>query len=170
MAAAADLVDLHGWGALSLAHLARHLGRHASSMYAHVSSLDDLRRGVSRRAATELADRVWATALGRTGGDALGAIAREYRLFASEHPGRTASLAAIDRDDPEFAVGMARLHEPLAAAFRSFGLDEAQCRSAHQIFGATIQGLVNTGGEGEVDAAVGLFVAALSTGTWPGRA
>jgi hypothetical protein len=63
---------------------------------------------------------------------------------------------------------MARLHEPLAATFRSFGLDEPQAASAHQIFGATINGLVNTGGADELDQAVALFVVAMSTGTWPG--
>ena len=73
----------------------------------------------------------------------------------------------IDRSDPDFAVRMTRLHQPLAATFRSFGLDEAQTRSAHQIFGATINGLVNTGGADELDRAVALFVVALSTQRWP---
>jgi hypothetical protein len=55
----------------------------------------------------------------------------------------------------------------LAATFRSFGLGEAQAASAHQIFGATINGLVNTGGTDELDQAVALFVGAMSTGSWP---
>lgn len=152
---------------MSLARLARELSRHASSMYAHVSGLDDLRRGISLLAAEELADRVWSATIGKIGAEALAAIALEYRSYAATHPGRTASLAAIDRDDPDFAAKMARLHEPLAATFRSFGLDAEQAASAHQIFGATINGLVNTGGVGELDQAVRLFVVAMSTGAWP---
>ena len=167
MRAAADLVDRQGWTELTLASLARELGRHATSLYAHVSSLDDLRKAISLCAAEELSDRVWSAAIGKVGGEALAAIAREYRSYAAAHPGRTASLSAIDRDDPDFAARMARLHEPLAATFRSFGLDEELCSSAHQIFGATINGLVNTGGADEVDRAVDLFVVALSTGSWP---
>ena len=165
--AAADLVDQSGWDALTLARLARQLGRHATSMYAHVSGLDDLRKGIALLAAEELADKVWSATLGKVGADALDAIAREYRSYAAAFPGRTASLAAVDRDDPDFAARMNRVHEPLAATFRSFGLDDAQAASAHQIFGATINGLVNTGGGDELQQAVALFVVAMSTGSWP---
>src|SRR5437763_4614838 len=73
--AAADLVDRHGWHALSLARLARDLGRHATSLYAHVSGVDDLRKEISLLAADELADRAWAATLGQGGAKALGAIA-----------------------------------------------------------------------------------------------
>jgi AcrR family transcriptional regulator len=165
--AAADLVDQDGWQSLSLARLARGLGRHATSMYAHVSGLDDLRKGISLLAAEELSEKVWSATMGKVGAEALAAIALEYRSYAAAYPGRTASLAAIDREDPDFAARMKRLHQPLAATFRSFGLDETQAASAHQIFGATINGLVNTGGEDELDQAVALFVVAMSTKAWP---
>jgi AcrR family transcriptional regulator len=167
--AAADLVDREGWPALTLARLARELGRHATSMYAHVRGIDDLRTSVALLAAGELADRIWSAALGKVGADALAAIAREYRTYAVDHPGRTAALSTVDRDAAEAAAPMARLHEPLAATFRSFGLNDAQAASAHQIFGATINGLVATGGAGELDRAVALFVVAMATGAWPGE-
>jgi AcrR family transcriptional regulator len=165
--AAADLVDREGWPALSLARLARELGLHATSLYAHVSGFDDLRHGVSLLAAAELADKVWSATIGKVGAEGLAAIAREYGAYAAAYPGRTASLSMADRDEPEFAARMTRLHEPLAATFRSFGLDETQAASAHQIFGATINGLVNTGGTVELDQAVALFVVAMSTSAWP---
>ena len=165
--AAAELVDREGWSALSLAAVARVLGRHASSMYAHVGSLDELRTEIGLLAAQELADAVWAAVLGKVGGEALSAIAEEYRRYAAACPGRTASLAAVDPDQPEFAARMMRLHQPLAATFRSFGLDDEQASSAHRIFGATINGLVSTGGTAETGHAVELFVAAMATGTWP---
>ena len=153
---------------MSLARVARELGRHATSMYAHVSGLDALRKEIALLAADELAENVWSATIGKVGAEALCAIAREYGSFAVAYPGRTASLAATDRDDPDFAARMTRLHEPLAATFRSFGLDPDQAASAHQIFGATINGLVNTGGAAELDQAVALFVVAMSTGAWPG--
>jgi hypothetical protein len=136
-------------------------------MYAHVSGLDDLRKGISLLAAEELSEKVWSATMGKVGAEALAAIALEYRSYAAAYPGRTASLAAIDRDDADFAARMKRVHQPLAATFRSFGLDETQAASAHQIFGATINGLVNTGGEDELDQAVALFVVAMSTKAWP---
>jgi AcrR family transcriptional regulator len=165
--AAADLVDREGWAALSLARVARELGRHATSMYAHLRGIDDLRAAIALLAVDELAGRVWTAALGKVGADALGAIAREYHAYATAHPGRTAALSGIDPSDPAAAGPLARLHEPLAATFRSFGLDEDQAASAHRIFGATINGLVATGGTGELDRAVALFVVGLSSGSWP---
>src|SRR5256714_2372532 len=134
---AADLADRDGWQALSLAALARTLGRHATSMYAHVSGLDDLRKEVSLLAAEELADRVWTTTLGKVGADALAAIAVEYRSYAAAHPGRTASLSATDRKDPDFAARMNRLHQPLAATLRSVGWDVGRTALAHSVSGAT---------------------------------
>ena len=164
---AAELADREGWDSLGLSALARSLDRHATSMYSHFASLEDLRRAVSLLSAEELASRVWSGAIGKTGGDALYAIAVAYRSFAADHPGRTRSLSAINRDDLEFAERMNHLHEPLAATFRSLGLDEERSALAHEVFGATINGLVNTGGGELVAQAVELFLAALSTGNWP---
>jgi AcrR family transcriptional regulator len=165
--AAADLADREGWTALSLAGVARELGRHATSMYAHLQGIDDLRQAIALLAAGELADTVWSATIGKIGAEALGAIAVEYRSYALAHPGRTAALSSIDRSDPAAAAPLARLHEPLAATFRSFGLDEDQAATAHQVFGATINGLVGTGGTAQLDEAVALFVVAMSTGRWP---
>src|ERR671923_1772024 len=67
--AAADLADREGWGALTLARLARQLGRHATSMYAHVSGIEDLRKGVALLAAGELADKIWSATIGKVGAE-----------------------------------------------------------------------------------------------------
>ena len=165
--AAARLVDEEGWPALTLSRLARRVKRHASSMYAHVASLDDLRKQISLLAVDELADRVWSATIGKVGAEALEAIAFEYRRYAEEHPGRTASLSAIEEDDPDFVPRAARLHEPLAATFRSFGLDDQQALAAHKVFGAAVDGLVRTHGVDQLHQAVAVFVVAMSTGAWP---
>ena len=164
---AADFVDREGWDALSLSRLARETERHPSSMYSHVTGLPDLQRAISVLAATELADAVWRASLGKTSEDALEAIAAEYGAFAEHHPGRTAALAAVDEDDPEFAAAAAHLHEPLRAAFASFGLDDDQAATAHRLFGALIHGLVRTRATSALREAVALFVAAMTTGGWP---
>lgn len=164
---AADLVDRDGWHALTLSDVAKAVGRHPSSMYAHVDSLDDLRREIALASMGELAERVWRAVLGKIGEEALLAIALQYKEFALNHPGRTASLATQREDDPDFAVQAARLHEPVRATFRSFGLDDSQTAIAHRVFGAAVDGFVRTSPHEDIEQVVALVVTALSTGAWP---
>jgi AcrR family transcriptional regulator len=163
----ADLADRDGWQALTLSEVAKAVGRHPSSMYGHVVSLEDLRREIALASMGELAERVWRAVLGKIGPEALTAIAEQYRDFARDHPGRTASLSTLREDDPDFAIKAARLHEPVQATFRSFGLDDAQTAVAHRVFGATVDGFVRTGGKEDIGQVVAVFVIALSTGSWP---
>ena len=164
---AADLVDRDGWQTLTLSDVAKAVGRHPSSMYAHVESLQDLRREIALASMAELAELVWRAVLGKIGEEALLAIAEQYKSFASSHPGRTASLATLAEDDPDFAVQAARLHEPVRATFRSFGLDDDQTAIAHRVFGGAVDGFVRTSSHDDIDQVVAVFVAALSTGAWP---
>ena len=170
VAAAADIVDREGWRALTLSDVARALGRHPSSMYAHVTNLDDLRQEIALLAMDELADAVWRAALGKVGADALRAIAEEYRQYAERYPGRTTSLSSVDENEPAYAARAERLHEPLAATFASFGLTHEQGLVAHRVFGATVDGLVRTGASKDLEQAVDVFVKAIGTGDWPSTA
>lgn len=164
---AADLADAQGWHELTLSNVAKAVGRHPSTMYAHVTSLDDLRQEIALLAVAELSDRVWRAVLGKVGAEALLAIAQTYRDFARDFPGRTASVSWVDPEDPEFAVLAERLHQPVQVTFASFGLTEEQTQVAHRIFGATIDGFVRTVPNEDIAQAVGVFLAALETGTWP---
>ena len=167
--AAADLADREGFAAVTLSGVAREVDRHVTSLYAHVASLADLRRAVTALALDELADRVWRAVLGKVAGDALLAIAEEYRDYAIAHPGRTAALLTErEAHDLELTGHGARLAEPVRATFRSFGLDDEQVVIAHSVFSATVEGFVGRGND-EFHQAVALFVAGLSSGTWPAR-
>lgn len=167
VAIAADLVDAQGWHELTLSNVAKAVGRHPSTMYAHVTSLDDLRQEIALLAVSELSDRVWRAVLGKVGAEALLAIAQTYRDFARDFPGRTASVSWADPRDPEFAALAERLHEPVQVTFASFGLTEEQTQVAHRIFGATIDGFVRTVPNEDIAQAVGVFLAALETRAWP---
>jgi AcrR family transcriptional regulator len=167
---AADLADRDGWHSLTLSDVAKAVGRHPSSMYAHVESLDDLRHEIALQSTAELSDAVWSAVLGKVGSEALLAIAVTYRDFARDHPGRTASLSWVREDDPEFTRVAAKLHEPVHVTFRSFGLDDEQTAVAHKVFGATIDGFVRTVPTEDIAQVVGVFLAALETGHWPYRA
>ncbi|MCU1601096.1 MAG: regulatory protein TetR [Frankiales bacterium] len=164
---AADLADRDGWHSLTVSDVAKELGRHPSSLYGHVPSLDALRQDIAVLAMGELAERVWRAVLGKVGPVALQAIAEEYRDYAERFPGRTASLSAADPGTPGYVEQAARMHEPVRVTFLSFGLDDEQAAVAHRVFGATIDGFVRTAPGQDITPAVDVFVAALATGAWP---
>lgn len=167
--AAAGLADRDGWSAMTLSQVAKEVDRHVTSLYAHVDSLAGLRRAIALLAIDELSDAVWRAALGKVKGDALRAIAEEYRSYALAHPGRTAAITSEhDSADSELAARGARLAEPVRATFRSFGLDDRRVAVAHHAFSATVDGFVHTRrGKADFDQAIALFVLGLSSGEWP---
>jgi AcrR family transcriptional regulator len=84
----ADEVGLSG---LTLAGLAERLGVRQPSLYKHVAGIDGLRRSIALRAKTELAGVLRRATVGRARGDAISSMARAYRAWATEHPGRYAA-------------------------------------------------------------------------------
>ena len=164
---AAELADRDGWRALTMSQVAKELDRHVSSLYAHVDSLDDLRREVGLLGLDELADAVWRAVLGKVRADALAAIADVYVDYASRHPGRGAAMRESDQSDPEVVARGRRLAEPIWATFRSFGVDEDQLLTAHHVFSATVLGFAQRGNHDDLPQAVALFVLALDSGEWP---
>jgi AcrR family transcriptional regulator len=104
VAAAAALADEDGLARLSLARLAAALGIRTPSLYAHVDGLGDLRARLGARGAQEMASVLQAAAAGRSGADALRAVARAYRDYAHAHPGTYAAMqVASDREDNQAA-------------------------------------------------------------------
>jgi AcrR family transcriptional regulator len=175
IAAAAKLADTNGWNELTMSKVAEMVNRHVSSLYSHVDDLDALRREVVLLAVTEIGDVVWEASIGRSGADALTAIAQAERNFARLHPGRMAALRAhLGVDDSEFRDQALRIAVPIRTVLASFGLNEQQVAIAHRVFSATVRGLVEPGtplGTSDDDialqATVTLFVTALESGSWP---
>lgn len=173
--AAADLADETGWNELTLSKVAETVDRHVSSLYSHVDGLDALRRDIAVLAVTEVGDVVWEASVGRSGADALTAIAEAERDFARLHPGRMAALRShVGADDPEFKEQAKRIAQPIRTVLGSFGLDAQQVAIAHRVFSATVRGLIEPGtplGKADDDLAISatvtLFVTALESGTWP---
>jgi AcrR family transcriptional regulator len=175
--AAADVADRVGWADLTLSEVAKQVDRHATSMYAHVDGLDDLRREITLLSFDELSDAVWRAAMGYVQEDALERIAIVLRSFCEDHPGRAASIVLTEHgSDPEQVRKAERLAEPTHATLRSFGLSEPQVVHAHRIFSATIWGFTQgeRGGllpSGAADETFGqllaLFNLALRSGMWP---
>ena len=133
VAAAGDLADESGVDALTLARLAAHLGVRSQSLYAHVDGLDGLLRDLALDSVRRLGDDLRSSVIGRSGRDALVAIADAYWEFARAHPGRYASTIRDPGDDDELRAANLRAAEALTRVLESFGLtgpDEVHAQRA----------------------------------------
>ncbi len=123
VAEAEALADEVGLAQLSLVALAARLGVQPPSLYKHIAGQDALARTIEARAKAELSTVMRDAAVGRSGPDAVRAIAFAYRQWAIAHPGRyTATLAAPDPADAEAVAASIRAVEVLQEALASYGL------------------------------------------------
>jgi len=126
VSAAADLVNQEGIQALSLSRLARQLGVRPPSLYNHVDGLPGLYRELALLNTHQLGERLGNAAIGKSGPQALAAIAQAYRAYIKEFPGLyLASLRASGTQEPvdtELQAAEARVVEVALAVMASFGL------------------------------------------------
>ena len=137
---AAELADEEGLAGVTLAALARRLHVKAPSLYAHISGNRDLKQRVAVLALAETADRVGDAVAGLSGRDALDALGRAHRDYATAHPGRH-EATALPLDDDVARAGAGPRHARLArAVLRSYGLTEPDETHAVRLLGATVRG------------------------------
>jgi AcrR family transcriptional regulator len=149
VAAASQLADADGLEAVTLARLAGNLGVRSPSLYAHVDGLADLTRRLAVRGARELAAELQKAVAGRSGSDALGAMADAYRAYGRAHPGTYAALQrAPALDDAEVAGAAADAVEVVLAVLRGYDLEGDDAIHATRIIRAALHGFVTleTGG------------------------
>ncbi len=143
VAAAEMLADDVGLPNLTLAALADRLGVRQPSLYKHIDGAEALRRAISLRAMSELAESLARAAAGRARGDAVRAIAIAYRTWAREHPGRyTAMLRAPDPGDPEGLAASDRLVSVVVDVLSGYGLAEEDAIHAIRALRSAMHGFV----------------------------
>jgi AcrR family transcriptional regulator len=117
------LVDEVGLEQLTLAAIAARLGVRLPSLYKHVDSVGALRAELGVRATRELADVLTRATAGRSRADAVRTLAREYRRWAREHPGRyAATVRAPDPADTEAVAAADAAVRAVLAALEGYGL------------------------------------------------
>jgi AcrR family transcriptional regulator len=125
--AAADLINTEGIEALTLGRLAERLGIRAPSLYNHVDGLPGLYRELALMNVRLLNTRLGNAAIGRSGPEAVMAVAQAYRAYIKEFPGLyMASLRAARTRNPvdvELQMAEDRVVEITLAVMSSFGLD-----------------------------------------------
>jgi AcrR family transcriptional regulator len=135
-----------GLADLTLAKVAASAGVATPSLYKHVGSLAALRRHVAVVALGDLTAASAAATVGRSGPDALRALARTWRAYALAHPGRyAATQLAPDPDAPEEAEHReagARVVALVGAVLRGFGLPDDRTVDAVRAVRAGVHGFV----------------------------
>jgi len=121
--AAALLADQEGIDAVSLARLAERLRVQAPSLYNHVAGQEGVRRGMAALGAEQLGQRLTRAAVGRSGAQAVYAIADAYRAFAKERPGLYAAVQrAPGAAEARYQAAAAQILDVIGAALLPFGL------------------------------------------------
>lgn len=119
---AARIADADGLAEVTLARLAAALDVRPPSLYNHVGGRAALMRALSIRSLDELAALLRDATVGRSGPDALRALAHAYRAYAREHPGRYGStVRAPAPGDAEHEQAAARALEVLLAVLARDG-------------------------------------------------
>jgi AcrR family transcriptional regulator len=143
VASAADLADEVGWDRLTLAALAGRVGVAIPSLYKHVDGLPGLRRALTALVAGELAAVLSGAAVGRSGTDALRALAAAYRTYARAHGGRYPALVAAP--DPADQIGQAaaaRAVGVIVAVLRGYDVADADTVDAVRFLRSALHGFV----------------------------
>jgi AcrR family transcriptional regulator len=143
VAAAADLADERGLRHVTVSEVARRLGVRPPSIYSHLPGAEDLQAGVSLLALEELADRVDVALAGRSGHDALTALAAAHRTYAAEHPGRYDAAGVLTHPvTPELARAGRRHADQAGAVLRGYDVPADQHTHAVRLIAGVLRGFV----------------------------
>lgn len=123
--AGAKLADEAGFDAVTPTALAKIFDVKVASIYSHVANANDLKTQIALLALERLAGRVAQAIAGRSGRDALAALADVHRNFAKAHPGQfMAARHPIDAAAAARSAGP-RIAELTRSALHGYHLDAA---------------------------------------------
>ena len=125
--AAADLADRQGIEEVTLATLAEQLGVRSPTLYHYVNGLAGLRRDVALLGTRELTARLGRAVMGKSGDEAVIALAHTYRTFVNEHPGLyAATVHAADPADTALATVQTEVVEIAMRALAAYHLTDEE--------------------------------------------
>lgn len=135
------LADEVGFAGVTMGLVAERAGVRPPSLYKHVESLDALRRHISMQAMREVSAVLTRAAVGRSGPDAVRAVAAAFRRWALDHPGRyAATVHAPSADDEEFQRVAEDAAGVLFDVIAGFGLSGDRAVDAVRALRAVIHG------------------------------
>ena len=105
----------------------------------------------------ELTDVMRDAAVGRSGEDGLRSVARAYRSYALEHPGRYAAAnRSLATDDPELVATGSRTVEVIAAVLSAWGFTGDQVLHRVRVVRPAVHGFISIEAEGGFGLALSL--------------
>ncbi len=169
--AAVAIADADGLEAVTLARVAADLGVRPPSLYNHVDGREALLREVSLRGIAGLSAALGGATVGRSGNEALEAMAHAYRTYAGQHPGcYAATVAAPAAGDAEHAGAAARPVEIVIAVIRPWQLGAEEELHAVRVIRSALHGFIALESGGgfalplDLDASFAALVRTLSGG------
>jgi len=143
IAAALAEIDEHGFGALTIAAVARRCGVAAPSLYKHVRDVAELRRHATRAVLHDVADHLIPAVTGRSGYEALSGLMRAWREYALTHPNRYATLVNDVLHDATTKDAAARLLTVLLAVLEGYGLTGSAAIHQARCIRSAVHGFVS---------------------------
>lgn len=141
VAAAARIADSEGLQAVTLQAIAADLNVKSPSLYAHVESLDGVRRELAMLALDVLTECLTEASIGLSGLELLHSVALAQRSFAIERPGLYAASVAANRPGDEELnsrwQGPVRIFQ---AVVKSYGLEGEEADHAMRVLRTSVHG------------------------------
>ncbi len=138
------IADRQGADAVTLTAVAAELDIAAPSLYSHVDGLTGLRQLLAAETMLEFGEHLRDAAVGRSGDDAIRAMAAAYLDYGRSFPARyRLAMAPTEPGHEERAHAGRQAQRAVATVVRSYGLEGDEARAAGRTFLAALHGLVD---------------------------
>ena len=142
--AAAKLVDEEGIEQLTLGRLAERLHVKTPSLYNHIAGLPGLKHDLALYCLRDLLGCVTRATIGKSGAEAILALADAYRTYAKQTPGRYAlTLQAPPPGDQEVQAAAQQVVEVVLAVLTPYKLGEEDAIHAIRGLRSIVQGFIS---------------------------
>ncbi len=149
---AGELADSKGLHEVTLANLAEKLGVRTPTLYHYIDGLAGLRRELGLLALREMATSWGRAIMGKSGEEAVLALAHAYRDFVNKHPGLyAATVQAAYPDDPEMEAAQTEVVESALLTLSAYKLEQQEAIHVVRMLRSLVHGfatLENGGGFG----------------------
>jgi AcrR family transcriptional regulator len=138
------IADRDGLDKLTLGQVARDLGVKPPSLYEHVEGLEGLRQAIRLRGFGAMDDFLTRATVGKSGDDAILALATEMRVFVQKHPSLYEStVVTIAGDTKEIRQAGEKVLDTLNAVLAGYGITGREAVHAARYLRSLLHGFVS---------------------------